>query len=648
MRLIYRLSVLILGAVIFLGLAPGVSASPPNQCPEGFPDEPALSQHIEQAEIVVGEFEVEALSEAGEGLFTALFNKCDGQGRPATTGTGEKREKEGQPAFIRTSSPDANSCAGCHAQPRVGGGGDFVANVFVLAQALDPVTTSIAPEFSNERNTLGMFGAGAIEMLAREMTAELHQLRDEAQHTAITSGTIVTVSLETKGVNFGYLTVNSNKTIDTSQVKGVDADLVIKPFHQAGVVRSIREFTVNAYNHHHGMQAEERFDLNPEKGPDYDEDGYAHELTIGDITAATIFQAALETPGRLLPVDETERQAISDGEVLFEQVGCTSCHVPQMRLDSRLFSEPNPLNPAGTFSDTSQSFVFDMTTEGQTPHLEATAGGGAIVRAYTDLKRHNLCDDPDHPEPIRFFCNEQLAQNRADQDGKPGAEFFLTRKLWDVGNSAPYGHRGDLTTITEAILAHGGESRAERDAFVALSVSEQAAIVKFLKTLQVLPEACEKRVVSEDDSCITGISPGVTLASFEATPADDHILIEWESSSEVRNRGFNLWRSTEPEAGTLPADGTSQQLNSELILSQAAGDGQGERYQWQDHNIEEGVTYYYFLECVVSNGMASTIATTPTAIRLGSLGQVPKLSWDGTLLVLLLNMTGYVWYRRRK
>jgi len=36
----------------------------------------------------------------------------------------------------------------------------------------------------------------------------------------------------------------------------------------------------------------------------------------------------------------------------------------------------------------------------------------------------------------RFFCNEQLAQNRPDQDGRLGHKFFLTRKVWDVGYSA--------------------------------------------------------------------------------------------------------------------------------------------------------------------------------------------------------------------
>ena len=104
-----------------------------------------------------------------------------------------------------------------------------------------------------------------------------------------------------------------------------------------------------------------------------------------------------------------------------------------------------------------------------------------------DLKRHNLCDDPGDPGAIQFYCNEKLAQGRPDQDGRPGAEFFITRKLWDAGNGAPYGHRGDLTTIAEAILAHGGEARAARDAFAGRPVEDQAAVVNFLKTLVVLP-----------------------------------------------------------------------------------------------------------------------------------------------------------------
>jgi Di-haem oxidoreductase, putative peroxidase len=444
------------------------------------PDEPALPGHVEQYEIVGGQLAFRDVFEAGRTLFTAIFNICDGQGRPATTGTGAARDPV-QPAFSRTSAPDASSCADCHSDPRSGGGGGVVDNVFVLAQALDPVTFSIAPEFSNERNTLGMFGAGPIEMLAREMTADLQAQALALKRQNAPDGDHV---LTSKGVDFG-ITLRNGEVI---AAEGVDPDLVVKPFHQSGVVRSLREFTVNAMNHHHGMQAEERFDLALDD-VDFDQDGVVRELTIGDITAATVYQAALATPGRVRPRWRDERAEVEQGEALFEAIGCAGCHLPEMRLDSRQFSEPSPLNPPGTFNDVTQSFAFDMTIQGEGQRLEPAPGGGAVVRAYTDLKRHSLCDPPDDPDPIRYFCNEQLAQGRPDQDGRPGTEFFLTRKLWDVGSSAPYGHRGDLTTIAEAILAHGGEARAVRDAFDALPLADQAAIVKFLKTLQVLPES---------------------------------------------------------------------------------------------------------------------------------------------------------------
>ena len=76
---------------------------------------------------------------------------------------------------------------------------------------------------------------------------------------------------------------------------------------------------------------------------------------------------------------------------------------------------------------------------------------------------------------------------------------FLTRKLWDAGNSAPYGHRGDLTTLSEAIHYHAGEARAVRDAFLAQSADDQAAVIEFLKTLQILPDGSPPVVVEHPD-----------------------------------------------------------------------------------------------------------------------------------------------------
>ena len=396
---------LFLLSMSIVALIPVTYSQHTRACPIDIPDRPELQQHMEQDDIVNGLLTFDEVFEQGRILFITSFNRCDGQGRPSTTGTGNHREPD-EPAFSRISAPDSNSCAGCHNQPLVGGAGDFVANVFVLAQAADPVLDTTSSEFSNNRNTLGMFGAGPIEMLAREMTRDLHQIRDIALADAKSTGKVVTVPLVTKGIHFGSIKVFPDGTVDTSHCEGVDPDLVIRPFHQAGVVVSLREFTVNAMNHHHGMQAEERFDLNPEKAnPDYDGDGIERELTIGDMTAATIWQAALGTPNRVLPSDPDILASVENGEVLFEAIGCVSCHVPELPLDSCQFIEPNPFNPAGTFSDQSQSFEFDMCLDGEFPRLEAH-DAGAVVRAYTDLKRHNLCDNPAKPDAIRFFCDE--------------------------------------------------------------------------------------------------------------------------------------------------------------------------------------------------------------------------------------------------
>lgn len=456
-------------------------------------DRPALEKHVDQADINNNKIKFDELLRIGEIIFAARWTKPEGQGRPGATGNGAptKRDPNNNPGFLRTSGTDATACSDCHNQPTTGGAGGFVANVFVLAQVLDPVTDSVAAEFSNERNTLGMNGSGAIEMLAREMTVDLQAIREAAKSQAKASGQNVTLPLNAKGVNFGSIIATPQGGVNTSLVEGVDGDLIVKPFHQKGVVNSVRVFSNNAYNHHHGMEPVERFGVGQKdnKGNviatnDFDGDGVPDEMTVGDITAATLFQAAMNIPGRVIPASAARRAAAERGEALFSTIGCAQCHIPALTLNSRLFSEPNPFNPPGNLrvQDVPQPYTFDLTRDIPKPWLERS-GSGAVVRAYTDLKRHVICDvlDP-------FFCNERVVQS-----GVPTNQ-FITRKLWDVGNTAPYGHRGDLTTISEAILHHAGEARPQRASFEALTKEQQAEIVEFLNQLQVLPIGSQREI----------------------------------------------------------------------------------------------------------------------------------------------------------
>lgn len=137
--------------------------------------------------------------------------------------------------------------------------------------------------------------------------------------------------------------------------------------------------------------------------------------------------------------------------------------------------------------------TLDLSLQGIGPRPERQPDGRVLVRAFTDLKRHELND-----ADLRHFANELVPQGTLAgvlqsaafaevPKARPRSQ-FLTRRLWDAGNTEPYGHRGDLTTLTEVIYFHGGEARGARDAYLALPQADQAAVIEFLKTLQILPE----------------------------------------------------------------------------------------------------------------------------------------------------------------
>ena len=322
------------------------------------------------------EISIPQLITFGQTLFSARWTSQEGQGRPLTKGTGIPLSDPASPLlfprnFNRLSGPDANSCSGCHNTPFVGAGGDRVSEVFVLGQRFDFLdfdhadarpTTGAVDELGsfvtmetafNERKTIGMNGSGFIEMLARQMTADLQSERD-----ATPPG--ITVRLSSKGISFGTLVHNRDGSWDASKVEGIPAsslttekgatpNLIIRPFHQIGNIVSVRQFTNNAFNHHHGIQSEERFGL----GLDPDGDGFVNELTTADMTAVTLFQITLNVPGQVIPHEPAIRAAIAAGEHLFSQIGCATCHVPALPLTHNnnpgapsrpgwIYTEPSP------------------------------------------------------------------------------------------------------------------------------------------------------------------------------------------------------------------------------------------------------------------------------------------------------------------
>jgi CxxC motif-containing protein (DUF1111 family) len=131
---------------------------------------------------------------------------------------------------------------------------------------------------------------------------------------------------------------------------------------------------------------------------------------------------------------------VIQGRALFAQSKCIDCHTPS----------------------------FETTAFH--PHAELRS---QRIQPYTDLLLHDM--------------GPGLADT-LNRDGVANSE-WRTAPLWGIGLTAgvsggeAYLHDGRARTLEEAILWHGGEAEASREAFEALNEPEQAALIKFLKSL---------------------------------------------------------------------------------------------------------------------------------------------------------------------
>jgi CxxC motif-containing protein (DUF1111 family) len=178
------------------------------------------------------------------------------------------------------------------------------------------------------------------------------------------------------------------------------------------------------------------------------------------VTALTLFVAMQELPQVTTPPGDNAVVLVAQGRTQFAELGCATCHVPSLALNSPVFRLPG--------RDGAGDVAVDLSAAGGEPRIAPEAGASAYrAYLYSDLKRHDL--------------GPALAEARADR-GVDGP-MFLTPPLWGVARSRPYLHDGRAATLERAILLHGGEAQAARDAYAKLTDSERAPVRAFLTTL---------------------------------------------------------------------------------------------------------------------------------------------------------------------
>ncbi len=158
------------------------------------------------------------------------------------------------------------------------------------------------------------------------------------------------------------------------------------------------------------------------------------EISATTVRAVLAYVRLLAPPA---PADMTPGRA--RGRDLFHAVGCASCHVPELRT--------------GTNS---------------TPALANQA-----VPLYSDLLLHDM--------------GEALADHRPD--GSATGREWRTAPLWGLrvmrsflNGDAFLLHDGRARSVEEAILRHGGEAEASREAFRRLSPTDRAALLDFVES----------------------------------------------------------------------------------------------------------------------------------------------------------------------
>src|SRR3546814_609630 len=150
----------------------------------------------------------------------------------------------------------------------------------------------------------------------------------------------------------------------------------------------------------------------------------------------TFYSENLAVPARRNPGDTN----VLKGKELFYRSGCTGCHTP------KFVTRRDAANKAHAFQ---------------------------LIWPYSDFLLHDMGDG--------------LADGQ--QVGVANGREWRTQPLWGIGLTQTVNqhtfflHDGRARNLTEAILWHGGEAQAARDAFPSFDTAERAALPAFLASL---------------------------------------------------------------------------------------------------------------------------------------------------------------------
>jgi CxxC motif-containing protein (DUF1111 family) len=342
---------------------------------------------------------------------------------------------------------NATSCESCHSKPVMGGTADLYRNFYVAAIGNPPFQTNppglpsqVIPAFGTPSSPVFSFEGKRFELIQEfEGQPVVHAQRNSIPLFGVglfefISNATILANADPEDQNGDGISGRHGGDAAGVGRFGMKAQSNNTEFFTRAPLKNQMGVTTNPFkgldatiSHTPGLAFQGAAQPN---APTTDDDGVADpELPaqdLGDLIAFTRFLA----PPQPQPFDE----AATRGQATFDAIGCAKCHVPE---------------------------------------LQSSRGP---VRAFTDLLLHDM--GPELADHMKFGF-VQLSPSSPDHNGSE----FRTAPLWGVSKFDPYLHDGRAATLDEAIRFHGGEARAARDAFVALTASEREDLLSFLRHL---------------------------------------------------------------------------------------------------------------------------------------------------------------------
>lgn len=347
---------------------------------------------------------------------------------------------------------NARSCAECHFQGGVGGGGGMAQNVAAFevlptlghpqptggvihafatqpdwsdspdvvrrlfpivprgvtltAVCRTPLLKDYDPLVRHSINTPTLFGAGAIDRLSPTAIRLHHAQRNLA------------IIPQDMALDFQHAAPGRLRILPGGRVG---------KFGWKAQFATLEEFVANACAVEVGLTTPtrkqhlpQRHTEDPDARPDLDRRQFAQLVA---------FVAELPPPQPPLSLDSSI--VVDRGRELFSAIGCADCHTPDL---------------------------------------------GGVRGVYSDFCLHDLTD----PQTDGYTATPQVPI----PDDYPRPSEWKTPPLWGAAQTAPYLHDGTAPTFERAIEAHAGQARHVREKFRNLPAQDCGAVLRFLDSLR--------------------------------------------------------------------------------------------------------------------------------------------------------------------